>query len=90
MEDIQKKLSRPIKDLDDIRFAMAALKDIRENEIRIDMSIGPIEVSGSQVCGTISKYKSSYFFMVNIWDLWRRFWLAFRCQQLKLVITVKV
>ncbi|XP_025115342.1 dynein heavy chain 5, axonemal-like isoform X3 [Pomacea canaliculata] len=45
MEDIQKKLSRPIKDLDDIRFAMAALKDIRENEIRIDMSIGPIEES---------------------------------------------
>ena len=44
MEDIQKRLTRPIKDLDDIRFAMAALKDIRENEIRIDMAIGPIEV----------------------------------------------
>ncbi|XP_076449856.1 dynein axonemal heavy chain 5-like isoform X2 [Babylonia areolata] len=45
IEDLQKRLSRPIKDLDDIRHAMAALKDIRENEIRIDMSIGPIEES---------------------------------------------
>ncbi|PAA83928.1 hypothetical protein BOX15_Mlig010548g3 [Macrostomum lignano] len=45
IEDIEKRLSRPIKDLDDIRIAMAALKDIRENEIRIDMGIGPIEES---------------------------------------------
>lgn len=45
IDDFNKKLSRPMKDLDDIRFAMAALKDIRQNEIRIDMGIGPIEVS---------------------------------------------
>ncbi|XP_064611990.1 dynein axonemal heavy chain 5-like isoform X2 [Liolophura sinensis] len=45
IEDLNKRLARPIKDLDDIRFAMAALKEIRENEIRIDMSIGPIEES---------------------------------------------
>ena len=44
VEDLNKRLARPIKDLDDIRYAMAALKDIRENEIRIDMAIGPIEV----------------------------------------------
>ena len=44
IDELNKKLSRPIKDLDDIRFAMAGLKDIRENEIRIDMSIPPIEV----------------------------------------------
>ena len=44
IEDMSKKLSRPIKDLDDIRLVMAALKDIRENEIRIDMGITPIEV----------------------------------------------
>jgi len=44
VEDINKRLSRPIKDLDDIRFIMAALKELRENEIRIDMTIGPIEV----------------------------------------------
>ena len=44
VEDVNKRLSRPIKDLDDIRFIMAALKELRENEIRIDMTIGPIEV----------------------------------------------
>jgi dynein heavy chain len=45
IDDIGKRLSRPIKDLDDIRFVMAALKELRDNEIRIDMTIGPIEVS---------------------------------------------
>ena len=44
LEDITKRLSRPIKDLDDIRHAMSALKEIRDREIMIDMSIGPIEV----------------------------------------------
>ena len=44
IEDLTKRLNRPIKDLDDIRLSMAALKEIRENEIRIDMGIGPIEV----------------------------------------------
>lgn len=45
IEEISKQLSRPIKDLDDVRTAMGALKEIRENEIRIDMALGPIEVS---------------------------------------------
>ncbi|XP_074644897.1 dynein axonemal heavy chain 5-like [Tubulanus polymorphus] len=45
IEDHSKRLGRPIKDLDDIRFAMAALKEIREEEIRIDMGIGPVEES---------------------------------------------
>ncbi len=44
LEDWIKKLSRPLNDLDDIRGVMAALKEIRENEIRIDMSLEPIEV----------------------------------------------
>ena len=45
IEDISKRLSRPIKDLDDVRTSMAALKEIRENEIQIDMSLSPIEVN---------------------------------------------
>jgi dynein heavy chain len=45
VDELSKKLSRPIKDLDDIRIAMAALKEIRNNEIRIDMGIMPIEES---------------------------------------------
>jgi len=44
IDDLSKRLSRPIKDLDDVRQAMAALKDLRENEIHIDSSLGPIEV----------------------------------------------
>ncbi len=44
IDDYNKRLSRPIKDLDDIRLAMNALKEIRENEIKIDMNIAPIEV----------------------------------------------
>ena len=46
-EDLLKRLSRPLKDLDDVRLAMAALKEIREQEIRIDMIIPPIEVHNS-------------------------------------------
>lgn len=49
IEEITKRLSRPIKDLDDIRYAMAALKEIRDREIMIDMSIGPIEVRSLSV-----------------------------------------
>ena len=44
VEDWNKRLNRPIKDLDDIRLAMGTLKEIREKEISIDMMIGPIEV----------------------------------------------
>ncbi|XP_071957897.1 dynein axonemal heavy chain 5-like isoform X2 [Antedon mediterranea] len=53
IDDTSKKLGRPIKDLDDIRIAMGALKEIRENEIRIDMEIGPIEESYAM----LSKYE---------------------------------
>ena len=41
--DMEKRLSRPVKDLDDIRSHMSALREIREKEIEIDMTIVPIE-----------------------------------------------
>lgn len=44
VDEAGKKLNRQIKDLDDIRIAMAALKEIRENQISIDFQVGPIEV----------------------------------------------
>lgn len=50
VEELQKKLNRPIKDLDDIRIAMAALKEIREQQISTDFQVGPIEVDGQFVC----------------------------------------
>ncbi|KAM4875452.1 dynein axonemal heavy chain 5 [Thomomys bottae] len=45
VEEFNKKLNRPIKDLDDIRIAMASLKDIREQQIHVDFQVGPIEES---------------------------------------------
>ena len=45
IEEWGKSLSRPLNDLDDVRSVMATLKEVRENEISIDMSLGPIEVS---------------------------------------------
>lgn len=44
LDDLSKRMSRPIKDLDDVRQAMASLKELRENEIFIDSSLGPVEV----------------------------------------------
>ncbi|XP_028985303.1 dynein axonemal heavy chain 5 isoform X3 [Betta splendens] len=45
IDEAGKKLNRQIKDLDDIRIAMAALKEIREHQITIDFQVGPIEES---------------------------------------------
>ncbi|XP_076826555.1 dynein axonemal heavy chain 5 isoform X2 [Brachyhypopomus gauderio] len=45
VDETSKKLNRQIKDLDDIRLAMAALKEIREHQISIDFQVGPIEES---------------------------------------------
>ena len=44
VDDMSKRLSRPIKDLDDVRQAMAAQREVREKEIFIDTSLGPVEV----------------------------------------------
>ncbi|XP_069744234.1 dynein axonemal heavy chain 8-like [Narcine bancroftii] len=38
-----KNLARPIQDLDDVRFAMESLAEIRNNEIKMDMTLSPIE-----------------------------------------------
>lgn len=45
VEEFNKKLNRQIKDLDDIRIAMATLKEIREQQISIDFQVAPIEES---------------------------------------------
>ncbi|NXG14817.1 DYH8 protein, partial [Grallaria varia] len=43
MRDYAKKLSQPLRDLDDVRLAMEALRIIRENKIEMDFSLRPIE-----------------------------------------------
>ena len=37
------KLSRPVKDLDDVRTAMDALADVRDGEVRVEFVLRPIE-----------------------------------------------
>ena len=70
IDDVNKRLQRPIKDLDDIRYAMQALREIRENEIRIDMQISPIEVSrpvstcGCRFGGTCVHLLAKYYLIV--------------------------
>ncbi|RXN05955.1 dynein heavy chain axonemal-like protein [Labeo rohita] len=49
IDEASKKLNRPIKDLDDIRIAMATLKEIREHQISVDFQVGPIEESYSML-----------------------------------------
>ena len=43
-EEWSKRLSMDVKDLDDVRGVMAALKEVRENEYYIETSLEPIEV----------------------------------------------
>ena len=39
IDNLSKRLARPIKDLDDVRGSMAALSEIREAEIRYLMAM---------------------------------------------------
>jgi dynein heavy chain len=43
IEELQKRINRPCQDLDDIRTHMKGLNEIKEQEISIDRTIGPIE-----------------------------------------------
>ncbi|XP_008293860.1 dynein heavy chain 5, axonemal [Stegastes partitus] len=45
VEGLTKRLQRPITDLEDVGDAMAALREVREEEARIDATIGPVEES---------------------------------------------
>ncbi|KAG7231381.1 hypothetical protein INR49_012221 [Caranx melampygus] len=45
VDGLTKRLQRPITDLEDVRGAMGALREVREAEVRIDATIGPVEES---------------------------------------------
>ncbi|XP_068593236.1 dynein axonemal heavy chain 5 [Cebidichthys violaceus] len=45
VDGLTKRLQRPIADLEDVRGAMAALREVREAELGIDAAIGPVEES---------------------------------------------
>ena len=56
IDDESKRLARPIKDLDDVRFVMAALKDIREREVHMDLTLPDIEVCFADILIILIKY----------------------------------
>ncbi|KAI4787750.1 hypothetical protein KUCAC02_036273 [Chaenocephalus aceratus] len=45
VDGVTKRLQRPITDLEDVRETMAALREVREAEVRVDATIGPVEES---------------------------------------------
>ncbi|XP_062377845.1 dynein axonemal heavy chain 5 [Sardina pilchardus] len=45
LETATRQLQRPLVDLEDVRSAMAALREVREGDIRIDSLIAPVEES---------------------------------------------
>lgn len=44
MNEMDRKLDRPIRDLDDVRMIMETLAKIREQEVDMELRIDPIEV----------------------------------------------
>jgi dynein heavy chain, axonemal len=45
MNDLERKLERPIRDLDDVRMIMETLRKIREQEVDMELRIDPVEAS---------------------------------------------
>lgn len=45
MSEMDRKLDRNIRDLDDVRMIMDTLSKIREQEVDMELKIEPIEVS---------------------------------------------
>lgn len=45
INELERKLEKPIRDLDDVRMIMETLKRIREQEVDMELKIDPIEVS---------------------------------------------
>ncbi|XP_002666734.3 dynein axonemal heavy chain 5 [Danio rerio] len=45
VDGVNRQLQRPISDLDDVRESMGALRELREEEIRIETIMGPVEES---------------------------------------------
>lgn len=44
INEMRRKLDRPIRDLDDVRMIMDTLKKIREQEVDMELKVEPIEV----------------------------------------------
>lgn len=65
IDEAGKKLNRQIKDLDDIRIAMAALKEIREHQIHVDFLVGPIEVNQTSIIYFLFLSFGSFWYLIK-------------------------
>lgn len=45
INEMERKLDRPIRDLDDVRMVMDTLRKMREQEVDMELKIDPIEVN---------------------------------------------
>lgn len=66
INEMDRKLDRNIRDLDDVRMIMDTLAKIREQEVDMELKIEPIEVI------EINDDLSSYCLIVNIYICRRR------------------
>lgn len=68
ISEMDRKLEKPIRDLDDVRMIMDTLKKIREQEVDIDLKIDPIEVFFFNLKLT---YSNTFYFRMHL-----MFWAA--------------
>lgn len=47
INEMERKLDRPIRDLDDVRMVMDTLRKMREQEVDMELKIDPIEASST-------------------------------------------
>lgn len=63
IHEMERKLDRPIRDLDDVRLIMDTLKKIREQEVEMDLRIDPIEVT---TCFVIKNKRKMIFILGSV------------------------
>lgn len=61
INEMDRKLDRNIRDLDDVRMIMDTLAKIREQEVDMELKIEPIEVNIFAACLNIQRAKIKLF-----------------------------
>ncbi|CAH0765998.1 unnamed protein product [Bemisia tabaci] len=69
INEMDRKLDKPIRDLDDVRLIMETLKKIREQEVDMELKIEPIEVC--------TNFFLKFFFFFFFFFFLSFFWLLF-------------
>lgn len=69
MNDLERKLERPIRDLDDVRTVMETLKKIREQEVDMELKIDPVEVSSLKFHCLYLVYLKFILYLINVSNL---------------------